>query len=81
MASMACKFCQKHQNLLTDVFFMSLGALINHKNFQSDSSTPSWSKWPGLIQKSEGLQVKTYKDQNAKSLILVFKAIFISYTE
>ena len=27
-----------------DVFIVSLGGLINHKNVQSDSSTPSWSQ-------------------------------------
>ena len=26
-------------------FIVSLGALINHKQFQHDSSTPSWSKF------------------------------------
>ena len=38
-------FCQKHPNMSADVFIVSLGALINHKKCQSDSSTPSWSKF------------------------------------
>ena len=30
---------------MADVFIVSFGALINHKKFQYDSSTPSWSKF------------------------------------
>ena len=36
-------FCHKHPNMLADVFIVSLGELINHKQFQQASSTPSWS--------------------------------------
>ena len=38
-------FCQKHPNMSADVLIVSLAALINHKNVQSDSSTPSWSQF------------------------------------
>ena len=38
-------FFQKHPNMSADVFIVSLGGLINHKNVQSDSSTPSWSQF------------------------------------
>jgi len=42
-------FCQKHPNMLADVFIVCLGAKINHKKFQSDSSTPSWSKFADIF--------------------------------
>ena len=29
----------------TEIFIVSLGALINHEKIQHDSSTPSWSKF------------------------------------
>ena len=38
-------FCNKHLNMPAEIFIVSFGALINHKNFQGDSSTPSWYKF------------------------------------
>ena len=38
-------FCQKHPNMWAGSFIVSFGALISHKKFQYDSSTPSWSKF------------------------------------
>ena len=39
------QFCVNHPYMLADVFIVPFGAMINHKQFQSDSWTPSWPKF------------------------------------
>ena len=46
MGGRACQFLSKNiQTCRMRVFIVSFPALINHKKFQLDSSTPSWSKF------------------------------------